>query len=74
MRLFDEQIYPPWHWPLGGVVPESFGASHRLSRSLLTLPCDQRYGETELRRMVTCVRNLLEAEPQPRPSIGVGRG
>lgn len=49
--LFDEEIYPPIHWPLSGIVPKRFQASHQLSAELLTLPCDQRYNEQDMERI-----------------------
>ena len=54
--LFAEQIYPPVHWPLDGVVPKTFSASHALAEQILTLPCDQRYGEDDMERMVAAVK------------------
>jgi hypothetical protein len=53
--LFAEGIYPPTHWPLDGVIPKSFSASHALAERILTLPCDQRYGEDDMARMVSVV-------------------
>ena len=53
--LQDVRIYPPVHWPLQGVVPESFKASHVLSSEILTLPCDQRYGADEMEQMADVV-------------------
>ena len=55
--MFAEQIYPPVHWDLDGVVPESFTASHQLSREIMTLPCDQRYGEADMQRLVSVIRS-----------------
>ena len=49
--LFDRRIYPPVHWHLDGVVPSAFEDSLRLSRNIITLPCDQRYGRDDMERM-----------------------
>jgi hypothetical protein len=49
--LIQERIYPPIHWALDGIVPETFGDSHRLSEEIMTLPCDQRYGPTDMMRI-----------------------
>lgn len=49
--LFDNQIYPPVHWHLDGVVPSRYQESLRLSRDIMTLPCDQRYGLKDMTRM-----------------------
>ncbi len=57
--LIAEGIYPPVHWPLAGLVPPNFAESHLLSRRILTLPCDQRYGPEDLDRIADRVENLL---------------
>ncbi len=49
-RLFDQQIFPPIHWDIRRFVPESFQGSHRLSRHILTLVCDQRYDAEDMHR------------------------
>jgi hypothetical protein len=54
--LFAHEIYPAVHWPLGGVVPERFEASHRLAAEIMTLPCDQRCGPADMERMAALVR------------------
>ncbi|MBZ5610774.1 MAG: hypothetical protein LAP38_21125 [Acidobacteriia bacterium] len=41
-KLHHRRIYAPLHWPINGVVPESFHPSHGLASSCLTLICDQR--------------------------------
>jgi dTDP-4-amino-4,6-dideoxygalactose transaminase len=53
--LFRHHIYPPVHWPIEGVVPEQFRASHRLAAHILTLPCDQRYESADMERMADLV-------------------
>lgn len=54
-KLFAGQIYPPVHWPIAGVVPPEFEQSHQLSSEILTLPCDQRYGEADMERMASII-------------------
>lgn len=56
--LFAACIYPPVHWPIADTVPERFTDSHRLSREILTLPCDQRYTPEDMDRMAEAVRTL----------------
>ena len=53
---FAKEIYPTVHWPITGVVPPQFLASHYLAREIMTLPCDQRYGPTDLTRMIALLR------------------
>jgi dTDP-4-amino-4,6-dideoxygalactose transaminase len=54
--LYSEEIYPAVHWRLDTAVPTTFTASHRLSAQIMTLPCDQRCSELDLRRMIDIVR------------------
>jgi hypothetical protein len=56
--LFKEQIYPPVHWNLT-LVPRKFASSHKLARQIMTLPCDQRYGQEEMERMVAAVKRYI---------------
>ncbi len=51
-KLYAERIYPPVHWRIEGVVPQKFADSHWLSQHIMTLPCDYRYNETDMQRMV----------------------
>jgi len=50
-QLFRDEVFPPVHWALDGFVPDSFALSHYLARETMTLPCDQRYGEDDMRRL-----------------------
>lgn len=54
--LIDEAIYPPVHWPVPPSVPSKFSESRRLAEDIMTLPCDQRYGAEDMRRLAICVR------------------
>lgn len=58
-RLFKDEIYPPVHWLLEDAVPERFRESHRLSCRILTLPCDQRYGPADMKRMGEAVLDAV---------------
>ena len=59
--LFAKGIYPPVHWPLDGIVPDTFAGSHRLANRIMTLPCDQRDDAADMERMAHIV--LQEAVP-----------
>ena len=50
--LFSKNIYPPVHWPITNVVPTVFEASHRLAHEIMTIPCDQRYHQADMERVV----------------------
>jgi hypothetical protein len=49
--LFEQEIYPPVHWFIEGVVPAQYKGSHKLANEIMTLPCDQRYGQEDMERM-----------------------
>lgn len=59
--LFADEIFPPIHWPLHELTPAECVHAWRLSRSLLTLPCDQRYDAAEMQRSIEIV--LREGRP-----------
>lgn len=59
-KLFQEQIYPPVHWPLGQVLPEEFCGSRRLVNHIMMLPCDQRYDKVDMGRIAQIVLEQLE--------------
>ena len=55
--LFEQDIYPPIHWNLEGVVPSEFTESHKLSSQIMTIPCDGRYGLKDMQRVVGALRS-----------------
>lgn len=57
--LAEKQIYCPIYWPLADCVPGSFSESHTLSEQILALPCDQRYNETDMEKILAELK-LLE--------------
>lgn len=58
--LFDRQIYPPVHWVIDGVIPPRYADNHRLSREIMTLPCDQRYAAGDMERISEIFLQCLE--------------
>lgn len=57
--LFDRGIYPPVHWSLEGFVPTTFAASHRLSQTIMSLPCDHRYDDSDMARLIAAVKEAM---------------
>jgi hypothetical protein len=58
--LADRRIFCPVHWPLPKEVDRRrFPEARRLSRTLLTLPIDQRYGEAEMEIVANELRRAL---------------
>lgn len=56
--LLRNNVYPPIHWQLKGVVPETFEYEHHLSSSILSIPIDQRYS---IEDMINIANILNEA-------------
>ena len=59
-KLFCKNIYPPVHWKILGVVPEQFTESHQLSETIMTLPCDQRYSEDDMKFIANLICEELK--------------
>ena len=55
--LAEAGVFCARHWP-EIPSPADFAPAHRLSRELLSLPCDERYGEAEMARIVETLRRL----------------
>jgi hypothetical protein len=57
--LTAQEIYCPVHWELPEAVSaEQFGHEHAVQGRILTLVCDQRYGDEEMNRTVEALRRL----------------
>jgi hypothetical protein len=58
--LARERLFCSRHWPPSALPgsEDDFPSAHRLARRLLTLPCDHRYDEAALARLVEAVRRL----------------
>lgn len=57
--LTEKRIIPTIHWRLDNIVPRSYEDSHRLSKEIITLPCDQRYDENDMEFVAYSVRRIL---------------
>ncbi|MBS1189578.1 MAG: hypothetical protein H6R10_1370 [Rhodocyclaceae bacterium] len=51
-RLHAEEIYAAVHWSEMPSPPESFAIEHQLSKELISIPCDHRYGNDDMLRIV----------------------
>jgi hypothetical protein len=47
-KLINSNIYPPIHWELPEDIPLTFKYEHDLSKRILSIPIDQRYGLKEM--------------------------
>jgi dTDP-4-amino-4,6-dideoxygalactose transaminase len=64
LALAEERIWAPRHWPALPSPANRFPEAHTLSRRLVSVPCDQRYGEDDMSRVADAVLRLLQ--PQAR--------
>ena len=60
--LLARDIYPAILWPLDD-VPGAGARERALSHTLLSLPCDMRYGEPDLARAAAQVRAAAAEQP-----------
>jgi hypothetical protein len=55
-RLIDANLYPAVLWPLDNALWTDIPARHRnFSRCMISLPCDMRYGRSDLERVADAV-------------------
>lgn len=54
--LVKNGVYASVHWNLPQEVQSSFGNLTDLSKKILTIPCDQRYGESEMEYIVKLIQ------------------
>lgn len=59
--LIERGIFPAIHWADLPSPAERFPVEHQLSRELLTLPCDHRYGADDMHHIAEAVQSLWEA-------------
>lgn len=58
-HLISNKIYPPVHWELlQDIDKNEFSVSWEISRSILTLPIDQRYGLKEMDYIVKTIKKF----------------
>lgn len=62
--LAHERLFCSRHWPPTSLAvdPADFPREHMLAQRLLTLPCDHRYDQTTLARLVEAVRRLANPD------------
>ncbi len=62
-HLIRNQIFAQKHWVDIASDPKDFRYEHELATQLLTLPCDHRYGEGEMKKIVAIVKEALCSIP-----------
>jgi len=73
--LAQERLFCSRHWPASelAVNQTDFPSEHALARRLLTLPCDHRYDESSLSRLVEAVRRLAPLSESDQPAVRQAR-
>jgi dTDP-4-amino-4,6-dideoxygalactose transaminase len=59
--LFQHAIFPAVHWKLDECVPTQFEESHRLSRNIMTIPCDHRLTSDDVARLADVLGEALKS-------------
>jgi len=62
-HLAQHDIFCPIHWDLSHVTGGGFDAEHALSKSMLTLPIDQRYDEDDMTRILQALSTYFGDRP-----------
>lgn len=58
-KLIDERIYCPIHWPIPEQIKETnLCSTLEIYNSILSIPCDQRYGIAEMERIISILKSL----------------
>ncbi len=60
--LIEKDIYPPIHWDLEGIIPKNYSYEHELSKRILSIPIDQRYGKKEMSKVANILNGILNGE------------
>jgi len=61
MKMAEERIFCPIHWPLPNDVSSAkYAYSQDLSDTVLTIPIDQRYDSEDMERVVATLKHLLK--------------
>lgn len=57
--LIDNQIYCPIHWPAPiHLTPEAKASSSLIYDTIMSIPCDQRYGIADMQRIVAVLNDF----------------
>ncbi|WKA53859.1 hypothetical protein [Planococcus shixiaomingii] len=56
-ELIKNKIYPPVHWPVASVIKNlDMENPAIISNKILTIPCDQRYSEKDMQRIIQVIK------------------
>ncbi len=58
-HLTQEKIYCPVHWPIPEqVIERDFSSALYIYNNILSIPCDQRYGITEMNKIISILKSM----------------
>ncbi|WP_144478307.1 DegT/DnrJ/EryC1/StrS family aminotransferase [Cytobacillus oceanisediminis] len=58
-KLIDEKIYCPIHWPVPAQIKVTdLSSTLEVYNTILSIPCDQRYGKVEMDRIISILRSI----------------
>jgi hypothetical protein len=58
-NLTSEKIYCPIHWPIPVQIKlDNLSNTEKIYSTVLSIPCDQRYGITEMERIITVLKEM----------------
>jgi dTDP-4-amino-4,6-dideoxygalactose transaminase len=58
-KLIDERIYCPVHWPIPDEIKRTdLFSTLELYNTILSIPCDQRYGLEEMDRVISVLKTI----------------
>lgn len=58
-KLAEQDIYCPIHWPLPQQVDiDELTSTLSIYNSILSIPCDQRYGREDMERIITVINSI----------------
>lgn len=58
-KLIEQNIYCPIHWPMPDQIEfKSFENATKIYNTILSIPCDQRYGKEDMERVVSVLKRL----------------
>ncbi|WP_422123905.1 hypothetical protein DHX103_03600 [Planococcus sp. X10-3] len=69
-ELIKNNIYPPVHWPVVNVIKNlNMKNPSIISNKILTIPCDQRYSEEDMKRIIEVITAYCKKDGQGKEVI-----
>lgn len=69
-ELVKNKIYPPVHWPVAKVIRKlDMENPSIIANKILTIPCDQRYSEKDMKRIIDVITAYFKKSGQVKEGI-----